>query len=112
MALKMTEFPSDYFLEHSEKYLISRYASFLLQSLLMLVRVFEIPSLLKNKFGEGLLTVPRYALFLCRTELLTNPAATRILSRLCVSDVSMKSRQHSLIPNWPCGLPAVPLPRV
>ena len=80
MALKMKSFPSDYFLWKSEHYLLARYASFLLQSLLILVRVFEIPSVLKNKFGEGLLTVPRYALFLCRTEALTNPAALRILS--------------------------------
>ena len=80
LALKMKDFPSDYFLWKAEPYLLARYASFLLQSLLILVRVFEIPSLLKNKFGEGLLTVPRYALFFCRTDTLTNPAALRILS--------------------------------
>ena len=80
MALKMKYFPSDDFLWQSEPYLLARYASFLLQSLLILVRVFEIPSALKNKFGEGLLTVPRYALFFCRTDTLTNPAALRILN--------------------------------
>ena len=79
-ALKMKSFTSDYFLRKSEHYLLARYASFLSQSLLILVRVFEIPSKLKNTFGEGLLTVPRYALFLCRTDLLTNHAAQNLLS--------------------------------
>ena len=79
-APKMPWYPSDTFLWKSESHLLARYANFLLQSLLILVRVFEIPSVLKNTYGEGLLTVPRYALFLCRTDLLTNHAAQNLLS--------------------------------
>ena len=79
-APKMDWYPSDTFLWKSESHLLARYANFLLQSLMILVRVFEIPSKLKNTFGEGLVTVPRYALFLCRTDLLTNPAAQNLLS--------------------------------
>ena len=79
-APKMEWFPSDMFLENCEDNLLARYANFLLQSLLILVRVFEIPSELKNRFGEGRQTVPRYALFLCRTDLLTNHAAQNLLS--------------------------------
>ena len=73
-------YPSECFLWESESHLLARYANFLLQSLMNLMRVFEIPSKLKDTFGEGLLTVPRYALFFCRTDLLTNPAARSILS--------------------------------
>ena len=65
---------------YAEPYLLARYASFLLQSLLMLLRVYEVPTLLKRKFGEGLMTVPRYALFFCRTQEMRNPAALRTLS--------------------------------
>ena len=79
-APKMKWLPSDMFLENCEDNLLARYANFLLQSLLILVRVFEIPSELKNRFGEGRQTVPRYALFLCRTERLRNPAAVTLLS--------------------------------
>ena len=78
-APKMHWYPSDTFLWKSESHLLARYANFLLQSLMILVRVYEIPSNLKNTFGEGLLTVPRYALFLCRTDLLTNHAAQNLL---------------------------------
>ena len=60
--------------------MIARYCNVLLQSLLLLVRVFETPALLKNRFGEGLMTEPRYALFVCRTDLLKNLAANMILS--------------------------------
>ena len=79
-APRVPWYPSECFLWESESHLLARYANFLLQSLMNLMRVFEIPSKLKDTFGEGLLTVPRYALFFCRTDLLTNPAARSILS--------------------------------
>ena len=45
-APKMHWYPSDTFLWKSESHLLARYANFLLQSLMILVRVFEIPSVL------------------------------------------------------------------
>ena len=102
-APKMTWFPSDTFLWYSEPHLLARYANFLLQSLLILVRVFEIPSVLKNTFGEGLLTVPRYALFLCRTDLLTNQAAANIYYHwnvTCTPGCVTNQRERAVLNRW------------
>ena len=77
---KMTWYPSDQFLQCAETYMLSRYANFLLQSVLLLTRVYQTPKIMLNTYGEGLMTSARVALLMMRTTHLKNDAATRLLS--------------------------------
>ena len=75
LAKKLRKYPSDFFLETADGYLVARYCMFLLQALMLLVRVFRIPNELKEKYGERGMTAALYALFFCHTEDMDNPAA-------------------------------------
>ena len=44
---KMGHYPSDDFLWQSEVFMLSRYCQFLLQSILILARVFQVPTIMK-----------------------------------------------------------------
>ena len=63
LAKKLRKYPSDFFLETADGYLVARYCMFLLQALMLLVRVFRIPNELKEKYGERGMTAALYALF-------------------------------------------------
>lgn len=69
---KLRHYPSDAFLKGSQKFMMSRYCNFLLQSLLILARVFQPSKLMQSTFGHGLMTSARVALFFCRTTEMTN----------------------------------------
>ena len=77
---KFEEYPSDGFLQDAEGFFVARYANFLLQSVMLLVRVFQPPPDIATRFGQGLATSARMALLLMRSGELTNPAALRVRS--------------------------------
>lgn len=67
----MNGYPSDEFLKQAEKYLVCRYCTFLLQSLMLLLRNFQPPKLVENKFGSGVGTSARVALLVLQTTKMT-----------------------------------------
>ena len=75
---KMSHYPSDEFLQNAERFMVSRYCNFLLQSLLLLARVFQVSKIMKNTFGEGLMTSARQALFFCRATDMDNKEALNL----------------------------------
>ena len=77
-APKLSVYPSSDFLVNAKPYLLSRYANFLLQSILMLARVFQVPKNLNVKYGLGCSTSARLALLMMRTRNLDNVAARRL----------------------------------
>ena len=77
---KLKRYPSDEFLHGGERFMVSRYCNFLLQSVLILARVFQVPKIMKHTFGEGAMTSARVALFFCRTTEMTNLDALNIRS--------------------------------
>ena len=67
-APKLSVYPSSDFLVNAKPYLLSRYANFLLQSILMLARVYQVPKHLNVKYGLGCSTSTRLALLMMRTR--------------------------------------------
>ena len=78
--LTFEAFPSHWFLKQAERFMLARYCNYLLQSLLLLARVYQVPPLLLNTFGEGLMTSARCALFFCRTTVLNNQEAKNLVN--------------------------------
>ena len=77
---KIKRYPSDDFLKNAENFMLYRHCNFVLQSLLILARVFQAPKLLTNTYGEGFMTSARSALFMVRTFDQTHNAATQLKS--------------------------------
>lgn len=76
----MEKRPSDDFIWHAEKFMLDRYCNFLLQSIMLMVRVFEPSFDLATKYGKGLMTSARCALLLIHTTSMHNAAAVRLMS--------------------------------
>ena len=77
---KMESYPSDEFLKHAERHYIARYANFLLQSIMMLTRVYQAPKKLAETFGCGVGSSARLALLMMRSFTVEGHAATRLKS--------------------------------
>ena len=77
-AATLVNYPSDDFLQGAERFMLSRYCNFLLQSILILARVFQVPQILKNAYGEGMMTSARCALFFARSQDMRNADALNI----------------------------------
>ena len=77
---KLAQYASDDFLAGGEKFMVSRYCNFLLQSILLLTRVFQVPKIIENTYGAGASTSARMALLMMRTTSLCNAAAMRLKS--------------------------------
>ena len=75
---KLSYYPSNNFLAGAENFMLSRYCNFILQAVLILARVFQVPRIIKNTYGEGLMTSARAALFFCRTTEMTNQDALNL----------------------------------
>ena len=58
--------------------MLARYANYLLQCILQLLRVWTPTEIMKNTYGLGLETTPRTALLFMRSMQITNPAAQRL----------------------------------
>ena len=106
-APKLSVYPSSDFLVNAEPYLLSRYANFLLQSILMLARVFQVPKHLNVKSGLGCSTSARLALLMMRTRDLENVAARRLtnLTRHLYARVIQESEdrdkiQATVVQEW------------
>ena len=104
---KMETYPSDKFLWNAEQFMVSRYCNFLLQSVLILARVFQVAPLLKNTYGEGLMTSARCALFFCRTVEMNNPSALsltnvqrHIYGRMLRENESRETMEQVLKDEW------------
>ena len=78
--LEAREYPSRKFLVQAEPYLLARYANFLLQGIMQLLRVFIPDDLTKNTFGLGLETSARVALLFMRSNYMPNASAQRLTS--------------------------------
>jgi hypothetical protein len=72
---KMTQYPSDRFLQEAEPWLLARYCNFLLQSVMILTRVFRVPKKISETYGIGCSSAARLALLMMRTMQLENPEA-------------------------------------
>ena len=72
--------PSDEFIWEADRMMLSRYCNYLLQSILFLVRVFEPSKQMITKYGKGLGSSARYALYLCHSATMDNPAAKRMMN--------------------------------
>ena len=75
---KMTHYPSDRFLNEAEPWLLARYCNFLLQSVMILTRVFGVPKKISQIYGVGFSTAARLALLMMRTMQLENPEALQL----------------------------------
>ena len=76
----MTFYPSDGFLQNAERYMIYRYAIFVLQSVPWLTRVYQAPKIMLKTYGEGFMSSARCALLMLGTTHQQEDAATRLLS--------------------------------
>ena len=76
--LEAHEYPSQEFLETAQKYMLARYANFLLQCILQLLRVWTPTELMKNTYGLGFESAPRTALLFMRSMHMPNAAAQRL----------------------------------
>ena len=77
---KKGHYPSDDFLWQSEQFMLSRYCNFLLQSILILARVFQVPTIMNNTFVAGMMTSARVALFFCHSTEMKNQDALNLRS--------------------------------
>ena len=75
---KMKQYPSTRFLEEAEPWMLARYCNFLLQSVMMLTRVFRVPKKLSEIYGLGCSSAARLALLMMRTMQLQNPEAMQL----------------------------------
>ena len=86
------EYPSEGFLANAPKWIVSRYANFLLQSCMLIARPFVTPQDLLVRFGEGLKSSARMALLMMRSFSMEGKAAinlqnvTRHLYSGCLKD--------------------------
>ena len=86
------EYPSQAFLQQAPKFMIARYANFLLQSCMLIVRYFVTPKDVLQRFGEGLGSSARMALLMMRSFSMGGNAAknlqsvTRHLYARCLKD--------------------------
>jgi len=78
---RMQEYPSDLFLYWAPHHHVNRYCAFLLQSCLLLCRVFRVDRKLEGTYGVGMGTSSRMALLLLHTTKMENPEA-RLLKSL------------------------------
>ena len=78
---RMEVYPSDFFLEVAPHHHVNRYCAFLLQSCLLLCRVFRVDRKLEGTYGVGSETSARMALLFLHTTKMENPEA-RLLKSL------------------------------
>ena len=78
---RMLWYPSDDFLYWAPNHHVNRYCAFLLQSCLLLCRVFHVDRKLEGTYGVGMGTSSRMALLLLHTTEMKNPEA-RLLKSL------------------------------
>ena len=78
---RMRWYPSDDFLYGAPNHHVNRYCAFLLQSCLLLCRVFRVDRKLEDTYGIGNETSARMALLFLRTTKMENPEA-RLLKSL------------------------------
>ena len=78
---RMEVYPSDFFLEVAPHHHVNRYCAFLLQSCLLLCRVFRVDRKLEGTYGVGSETSARLALLFLRTTKMENHEA-RLLKSL------------------------------
>ena len=78
---RMEEYPSDLFLNWAPHHHVNRYCAFLLQSCLLLCRVFRVDRKLEGTYGVGSETSARMALLFLHTTKMENPEA-RLLKSL------------------------------
>ena len=95
----MTYYPSDAFLEGSERHMLSRYCNFLLQSILLLARVFQVPPIIENTYGAGLRTSARISLLFARSTEMKNKDALNLkkLSRHLYARILQESESRDAI---------------
>ena len=89
------EYPSEAFLNGAENYMLARYANFLLQCILQLIRVFKVDPETKNTYGEGFMTSARCALLFMRCRYMDGQAAQRLGSVKRHLYARMRSEQES-----------------
>jgi len=75
---KIERYPSDRFLDEAEHWMLARYCNFLLQSVMLLTRVFQVPKNIAQIYGVGCNTAARLALLMMRTKRLENPEALQL----------------------------------
>ena len=75
---KVARYPSDRFLNENRAWLLARYCNFLLQSVMILTRVFRVPKKIFQLYGVGCSTAARLALLMIRTMQLENREALQL----------------------------------
>ena len=76
--IPIEEYPSEGFLRYAPKFAVSRYANFLLQSCMLIVRSFVTPQELARRYGEGLKSSARMALLMMRSFTMESMAARNL----------------------------------